>query len=273
MRYVINNGLELGQIDILNSQENVEHFFSTRKGGFSLGVNKGLNLGFNQIDEPSHVQMNRMALCKALDIQSNQLIVPKQTHSANVEIIYPTTLEEFNSGLNTFDTTDALVTNIPNIFIAVLTADCVPVLLFDPVEKVIAAVHAGWKGTAQGIVQNTVRMMSSHFNTDPMNIITAIGPSISSENYEVGEEVKNQYAEKFEDHSHLVFARHPLYTDKYFLDLWKANRHQLESIGVRYKNIEISNVCTYTDAGRYFSARRDKGKTGRQLSGIMLKKK
>lgn len=208
----------------------------------------------------SEFELNRLKLAKALGIGVNQLIFPNQTHSSSVVNLCGIP----NSPIND---TDALVTNQPGICLCVQTADCVPVLLYDPVHNVIAAVHAGWRGTVTLIVKEAIQEMFKQYLSSPPDIIAVIGPSIGPEKYEIGEEVMNAVMSTISYAGNSI-NKQP--TGKFHLNLWEANRQILIDCGVRSNNIEISGHCTFTGKDRFFSARRDGVETGRLVSGIML---
>ena len=266
MIYVVNNKLPVFQFANLGRFSELFHFSTTRVGGCSINNYSSLNLGFNSGDIPENVIENRIRLCGALEINPDQLIFPKQTHTATVKTI---TNDFFDLGEEAqkyfLNETDAVITNLKGVCVAVKTADCVPVLLFDSKRKVVAAVHAGWRGTIQNIVFVTIQKMIKEFGTDPSDLIAGIGPSISPEVYEVGEEVWKQFDTEF------YIASNPEKADKKLLDLWNANYQQLIKAGVPVKQIEVARTCTFSDPDRFFSARRDGIKTGRMGTGIMIK--
>ena len=206
---------------------------------------------------------NRKALGKLLVISPGQMVFPRQTHSNKVEVILEIPKKEIQDA-------DALVTNIPGICLCIQTADCVPILLFDPVKKVIAAVHAGWRGTVQKILFHTAQKMKSDFQCQPETILAVIGPSISQGNYEVGKEVINTAKTKLTDAEKFFLpGRQP---EKAYFDLWETNKAQLIEAGLKDSHIEISGLCSYHHASLFYSARREGPHTGRMASGIMLKK-
>jgi YfiH family protein len=149
---------------------------------------------------------------------------------------------------------DALVTNRPELAVAVRTADCYPILLADSRHRAVAAVHAGWRGTRARIIQMALKKMSVEFGSSPTDVHAAIGPGIGVCCYEVGEEVASQFG--FDSRTHL--------------DLVSENRKQLEASGVQPQNIEALGVCTFCDAERFFSYRREKEKAGRMTSYIRI---
>ena len=149
---------------------------------------------------------------------------------------------------------DALITNLPRLAISIRTADCYPILLADSRNRVVAAIHAGWRGTAAQIVRQTLERMQIEFGSQPEDVFAAIGPGIGACCYEVGDEVARQFGHTGQTH----------------LDLCSENRKQLEAAGVSPQNIEASGVCTFCDAERFFSYRREKEKAGRMTSYIRI---
>jgi YfiH family protein len=147
----------------------------------------------------------------------------------------------------------------------VSTADCIPVLLYDKRNLVVAAAHAGWRGTVGGIVQKTLTTMRQEYGTDMNDVLACIGPGISLESFEVGDEVYESFSKAGYDMNRIAKKY-----DKWHIDLWEANRIQLEEVGVKHANIETAGVCTYKEYHDFFSARRLGIKSGRILSGIML---
>ena len=192
-----------------------------------------------------------------------KFIVANQTHSANIHIVKESKELGWDSLETAIKDSDALITNQKNIMLTILTADCVPILLFDPIENVVAAVHAGWKGTEQKILFKTIKKMQELFNSNPQNILAGIAPSIGKCYYEVDWNVA-QYFEK-------VPNAYDKKKDKYMLDLPYINKEQLLEAGLKQENIEISNVCTACEVEKYFSYRKENGCSGRFMSMIGLK--
>jgi len=263
---VAKNKLPVFQFANLGRFSELVHFSTTRVGGCSTNNYSSLNLGFNSGDLPENVVENRIRLCGALEINPDRLIFPKQTHTANVKTVATSFFELATEAQKHFlNETDAVITNLNGVCVAIKTADCVPVLLYDPKRKMVAAIHAGWRGTIQNIVFVAIQKMVKEFGTDPEDLIAGIGPSISPEVYEVGEEVWKQFDPEF------YLALNPEKADKKLLDLWSANYQQLIKAGVPAENIEVARICTFSDPDRFFSARRDGIKTGRMATGIMIK--
>jgi YfiH family protein len=260
------NGLSLLQFANLNQFDGLFHFSTTRTGGCSIGKYSSLNLGYNSGDRRENVLDNRAVLCKAIEIETHNLIFPKQTHTATVKTIAREYFDLGEADRKLFlNESDAVITNLKGVCIAVKTADCVPVLLFDPRKEVVAAIHAGWRGTVQNIVKVTIKKMADEFGTNPADLRAGIGPSISPEVYEVGEEVWNQFDPM------LYCGAGDDKPEKRLLDLWNANFSQLTGAGIPSEQIESAKTCTLSNAGEFFSARRDGAQTGRMATGIMMK--
>lgn len=263
---VAKNELIVLQFDNLNRFPELLHFSSTRGGGCSSENYSSLNLGFNSGDFPENIIANRIKLCNTLEINPTHLVFPKQTHSATVKTINQGYFDLCEEDRKRFiNETDALIANQKGVCVAIKTADCVPVLLFDRKQKVIAAIHAGWRGTVQNIVSMTIHKMAEEFGTKSADLFVGIGPSISPMIYEVGEEVWNRFAPEFYEPTSLDKP------DKRLLDLWNANFHQLKMAGVPENQIETATICTFSNSDRFFSARRDGAKTGRMATGIMIR--
>jgi YfiH family protein len=202
-----------------------------------------------------------------LHISNENLIIPYQTHQTEIKVID----EHFfrltsNQKKKHLHGVDGLITQLSGVCIGITTFDCVPLLFFDPVQKVIAASHAGWRGTCARISAKTVQKLVEKFNSNPSDICVAIGPSISQKVYEVGKEVVESFANAGFDINEIVTVRN----NSFFLDLWKANHIQLQQSGISDQHIEIAGICTYTEHERFFSARRLGIQSGRMLSGIIL---
>ncbi len=206
-------------------------------------------------------EKNRKRLASLLGISENQLVFPRQTHTdqvAEIESIPETELKD----------TDAMITGQTGICLCVQTADCVPVLLFDPEKKAIAAIHSGWRGTVKNIAGKAAEKMKNSFSSNPGNIVAIIGPSISLEKYEVGSEVVEAVLKNI-PRAEKTLHKNP--SGKYHFNLWKANRQLLLAQGLKPENIHIQGECSFQNKDKYFSARRDGIETGRTVTGIVLK--
>ncbi len=204
---------------------------------------------------------NRKKLADIIETDASRLIFPRQTHTNCVREIY-------GAGDEEPEETDALITNKKGICLCVQTADCVPLLMFDPQNMAIAAVHAGWRGTVNNIAGIAVEKLKVSFGSSPSGILVAMGPSIGPDAYEVGDEVAEAVLKNVPNGK---VALHKSKIGKWHLNLWEANRQILLGCGIDGSNIEINGECTYQNSGKYFSARSQGIDTGRLVSGIMLK--
>ena len=255
--------------NLLNKYKEIAHFCTNRKGGTSVGNYASMNLSPFTGDDPENVKENHRILCDKLAIESDRLIIPFQTHDTEILKINESFINLSNEEkLDALYGIDALFTSLPNICIGVTTADCVPILFFDPVKHVIAVAHAGWRGTCDRIGDKTIHTLIDNYQCNPADIRVVIGPSISPEAYEIGEEVIDTFRNNGFNLSEIIIHRNK----SIYLDLWKTNKLSLESVGILSDHIEISGCCTFTDHERFFSARRLGIKSGRMLSGIMLKR-
>jgi YfiH family protein len=258
----IYDSLKLWHFINLSPFPTIKHFVSGRSGGVSEGEMGSLNLSFRAGDTPQHVQENRNRLAQTLGISPIQLFFPAQTHSVHVKRVEPDTPTD------SLTDTDALITNSPGLCICVMSADCVPVLLYDPVHKAVAAVHAGWRGTVGKILTATVKAMQSEFDSQPADIIAGIGPSICPEVYEVGGEVVEAAEQAFGRQTNLITNKNG--QGKGYFNLWEANRMQLLNLGVPASSIEVAGICTYQQSHDFFSARKSGNRAGRFAAGIMV---
>ena len=255
------SNLPLYQFESLAKCKELVHYVSGRAGGITPDPLGSLNLSFKVGDDASNVQENRKKLATSLGLSPEFLIFPDQTHSTNVKLI--------STGSEDLDNTDALITNTKGICISAMAADCVPVLLYDPVRKACAAIHSGWKGTVGKIVANTIGQMEKNFGSDPLSLVACIGPSICQDVYQVGPEVIREVKAVYGCGIDLI--KNVDENGKGYLNLWEANRMQLIAEGVLQKNIEVAGICTYSNSDKFFSARKSKNNTGRFAAGIMLK--
>lgn len=211
-----------------------------------------MNLSYNVGDDPASVEMNRKSFLSLFEISSNELAIPLQSHSENILKV---------DAPGEYENCDALITDAIRVALLITVADCVPILLFDPIQNAIGAVHAGWRGTAKAIVKRTVYEMQEKFKTDPENVLVFIGPSAGVCCYEVSEEVAVNFENKIV----------PYNSTKIFVDLKKENESQLKQLGVLASNIEISTHCTICEKQLFHSYRRDGKRAGRMMAVICLK--
>lgn len=168
---------------------------------------------------------------------------------------------------------DALITSVPGVAIGVLTADCLPILLFDPVKMVVAAIHAGWRGTIMDIAKSTVERMATEYGSSAKDIISSIGPHIGPCCYTVGEDVAKEFIKKFGANNSIIEEDTvgSIEAESARLSLAEANILELEDVGVRKENIEDTAICTMCNKDSFFSYRGDDGTTGRQINFIMIR--
>ena len=242
------------------------HFITTRSGGVSLPPYDSLNLGLHTADNPEYVHANRAALANTTGIPLKKFLYASQVHSGDVKIIDSKAIE--SGVLVQNPRTDATITALPGICLMVMVADCVPVLLFDPVKRVSAVIHAGWRGTVHQITSSTICSMVEHFGCDPADLLAGIGPSIGPCCYEVGEDVKDFVKHSFGTTEGYLIQKKQ--NSKPHFDLWYANHKQLTDQGVKPGNIETSELCTLCHPDLFFSSRASGGITGRFAVGICI---
>jgi purine-nucleoside/S-methyl-5'-thioadenosine phosphorylase / adenosine deaminase len=238
--------------------------FTTRNGGVSRAPYNSLNLGFNTDDQQYNVEGNRSNLSRAFGISPYQLLTVKQVHGTDLLII-----DEANPDLSHFldIECDAIITNQPGIMIGILVADCYPVILFDPVQGVAAAVHVGWRGAAGGILGRTLKALQVNFNSMIHNIQAAVGPGIGGHFYEVDRPVREAFRKGA---GQWDLCSREVGLGKWQLDLKQACLLQLVEAGLTEMQIDAADECTCCHKELFYSYRRDSGKTGRQLGFIML---
>ncbi len=204
-----------------------------------------------------------------LDSSLTQLVASEQVHGRKVHIVRK---EDMGRGSITLDTAipgvDGLMTNVPGIMLSSYYADCVPLFFLDPIKKVIALAHAGWKGTLQKIADITLNRMKQEFSSDPASCLAAIGPAIGPCCFRVDRAVLEKFVQSFDDLDHFCF---PEDEEKWFIDLPGLNEQQLIRSGILEEHITRSRLCTGCNNNTFFSYRKQNGQTGRQASFIMLK--
>ncbi|HHB94384.1 MAG TPA: peptidoglycan editing factor PgeF [Campylobacterales bacterium] len=238
----------------LSQESGCIHLVTTK----NIEYDYNFSLALHTNEEPKSILQNRDKIQQKFP--NMKFIVANQTHSDHISIITDVTSRGWDSIDSAIDDCDALISNQKGVILTILTADCVPILLFDTKQKIISAIHAGWRGTEQQIVIKTIKKMEQEFNSNPKDILAGIAPSIGRCCYEVDWGV----AQHFQEYDN-AFDR---VEDKYMLDLPHINRLQLIKVGVREKNIELSSICTACEVDNYFSYRKEKGCSGRFMSMI-----
>jgi YfiH family protein len=265
------------------------HGFSTRPGGYSRAYGGGaLNLGLTKDDSESAVERNRSAFLHELGVGNQRwpLVTLRQVHSDIIRCV--------DSPPETQSVGDGLITASPGLLLAIQTADCLPIILADPKHSAVGVFHAGWRGTLKRIVEKGVGQMRLHFGSRPRDLKAVIGPGIHGCCYTVGPEVRDKFESQF-TYAEKIFrvveesdpvrekypmlfltARAPGHSElpkKIFLDLVEANRKQLLAVGVPAKSIEASPLCTNCRTDLLFSYRAEKGKTGRMMGVVGIRRR
>jgi len=247
--------------------DQVTAFSTTRHGGVSKGNYASFNVNNYCGDDPKAIAQNKTSLCKLLDIQEDHLVMPHQVHGTAISQIGRTFFMMSEDARKTaLEGVDALMTNLPGVCIGVSTADCIPIIIFDAEHHAACVVHAGWRGTVQRITRAAIVAMITAYHSRPEDLKAVIGPGISLKNFEVGDEVYQQFSEASFPMEHIARQE-----EKWHIDLWEANRIQLHGAGLLPENILLSKICTFDDVEDYFSARRLGINSGRILTGIVIK--
>jgi polyphenol oxidase len=230
------------------------HGIFTRHGGVSQEPWASLNMGGNVGDEPSNVRHNHDLMYECLGLNGSRVCTVWQVHSADVIVA-----TEPNPEQRWLAQADSIVTDRLDTPLTMRFADCTPLLFFDPVQGVIGMAHAGWRGTVQGVGSKTVQTMVETYGCKPANIQAGIGPAISAERYQVGQEVVDAVQAYFGTTDGLIQINPD--TGSPHFDLWSANRLDLQRAGV--EQIEVAEICTSKHNDEFFSHRAEKGRTGR----------
>jgi YfiH family protein len=231
----------------------LNHAIFTRHGGISPEPWASLNVGGTVGDDPDRVRTNRIRSLKALNCDPSNVYDVWQVHGS--EVVYTDSPRDSNKP---YIKADAIITDRDKVTLFMRFADCVPILLYDSIRKVISLVHAGWKGTVDGVVTATVEAMVKNFQCNSKDILAGIGPSIGPHHYEIGEDVASLVGNAFGPESTgLLISTN----GKIYFDLWSANALLLARSGV--KEIEQSGICTACHLDDWYSHRAERGKTGR----------
>lgn len=235
--------------DIFTPFPNLIAAESTRHGGVSPAPYASLNLGKSTDDAPENVVENRRRFCQALGFEPGQLAWSRQVHGDLVR------RADAPGGAEGFD---ALVTAKPGVVLAVSVADCTPILVFDAKNQAVAAIHAGWRGTAAGIVEKTLAQMAAEYGTRAADCFAYVVTCVDECSFEVGEEVAAAFTNDFK--------RWDTARGKFFVDLKRANAAQLQAFGLPDAQVEISPYSTVLHNADYFSHRTERGLTGRMMA-------
>jgi len=250
------NGLPYFEIPEIAQLEWIRHGFLTRKGGSSPPPYDTLNLSENNGDRDEHVSKNRNLVAKTFEFDLNRLSLLDQVHQDQIFLVKEPPLT-----LRSLLEYDAQITNVSNVFLGILTADCVPIFVADQRKKAVAAIHAGRQGTALHITSKALRTMKEEFGCFPEDLLIALGPSIGFCCYEIDEKAFSPEWEPFSI---------PVGDGKWMVDLVRINIAQIEQEGIKEEQIFWIDLCTSCHLDLFFSNRKE-GKTGRQLSFIGIK--
>lgn len=263
--YTISKNREMLGFSSLKNNSNIFCFTTTRRGGCSKDKDfSSLNCSPYSGDSEVNIQSNWEVVESLLPTSPDFIVRPFQTHGDLVLDVTPDLLtQKF-----IMSKVDAVVTNIPHVLLTIFTADCVPIVFYDYRLNVIAVAHAGWRGTVTKIALKTLQVMCSKYHCSVDNIKVCIGPSISQEAFEVGNEVVYSFEEA--NFPMCDLAKINRETNKFHFNLWEANRWLLLEQGILEDNIEIANICTFNNNDLFFSARRLGIKSGRNCTGIMI---
>jgi hypothetical protein len=254
------------QLNYYDMGAGVVAFSSTRHGGCCKGNYAAFNINRYCGDDDKDIRTNREALCRLLNIADDRLIMPHQVHLTRVAKIDEAFMAlTATKRQDVLEGVDALMTNLSGVCIGVSTADCIPVLLYDPIHHASCAIHAGWRGTVQRIVVKAVEAMMQDYGTQPQQLVAQIGPGIHLDSFEVGDEVYEAFAQAGFDMESISKK-----CDKWHIDLPECNRLQLIATGLMPQSVKVSPVCTFQQATDYFSARRLGINSGRIFTAINI---
>jgi len=239
--------------NLLSESDDVQAWFTLKNSeyGFEGSNIPGLNFGFNTSETKELVAANRLTLLSHLRLDPEWVAYADQVHSNRIKVV---------AEGGTYPSTDGLITQIPTLTLGIQVADCTAILLWDSTNRVIGALHAGWRGAAGDIVPMGIEKMVEQ-GANPRNIKAFVSPCISLKNFEVGQEVAVQFPDEFVDYEHY---------QKPHLNLKSFLKHQLVEAGIPKEQIEVSDRCTIEEADDFYSYRREGEKSGRMLALIQM---
>ncbi len=249
----------MGDIEVIrpavfSDEDEIRAFFTLKNRSSSINKSKikGLNLGYNTNENPEVVTENRKILLNAFGINHAWIAFANQVHSTRVQVV---------STGGTYAKTDALITQVPEVALAIQVADCAALLIAEPFSRIIAAVHAGWRGAADDIVPNTIKKMKE-MGAEMSGAKAFISPCICKKHFEVGQKVTGKFPDAFIDYKNY---------EKPHINLKKFLNHQLIEEGMQAGNIEVHPGCTVNAKEQYYSYRREQEKSGRMMAVIEMK--
>lgn len=261
----------------------IRHCFTTREGGVSEGYLSSLNLRRGLYDPDENINENFRRIALFFGTSPDRIVCAQQTHTSNVRIVTEADAGKGVTRDRDYTDVDGLITDVPGLVLYTSHADCVPIYFYDPVRRVIALAHSGWKGTVARIGEVTIRKMKEIYGCRPEEIYAAIGPSICRDCYEVSEDVAEAMRECFSKDRNAAEKAGSEMTDtiseiltpgkypgKYQLDLWRACKRILLESGILPEHVTVTNLCTCENSQELFSHRATGGKRGNQGAFLMM---
>lgn len=272
VEYTISTGiLPMVESPLFQRETGLQHGFSTRKGGVSKEHLASLNLSFSVKDAKENVLENFRRIGERFGKTPEDFVLSKQSHETKVLKVGTKDRGKGITKDRDYEGIDALITDEKGIILSCFSADCVPILFYDPIHKAVGACHSGWRGTKGKILQNVVEKMRKHFSSNPAEILIAIGPSICKEQYVVSEDLALSFLEDYPDLGEDTASPiQRISKDKFQLDLWDLNRRIALDCGIKEEYISISGYCTMENPELFFSHRYSQGKRGLQGAFICL---
>ncbi len=272
VEYKISTGiLPMVESPLFQRETGLKHGFSTRKGGVSKEHLTSLNLSFSVEDAKENVLENFRRIGERFGKTPEDFVLSKQSHETKVLKVGTKDRGKGITKDRDYEGIDALITDEKEIILSCFSADCVPILFYDPIHKAVGACHSGWRGTKGKILQNVVEEMRKHFSSNPAEILVAIGPSICKEQYVVSEDLALSFLEDYPDLGEDTASPiQRISMDKFQLDLWDLNRRIALDCGIKEEHISISGYCTMENPELFFSHRYSQGKRGLQGAFICL---
>lgn len=272
VEYKISSGLlPMVESPLFQRETGIQHGFSTRKGGVSKEHLASLNLSFSVEDARENVLENFRRIGERFGKTPEDFVLSKQSHETKVLKVG---MKDRGKGITKerdYEGIDALITDEEGLILSCFSADCVPILFYDPIHKAVGACHSGWRGTKGKILRNVVEEMRKLFSSNPGDILIAIGPSISKEQYIVSEDLGLSFLEDYPDLGEDTASPiQRISKDKFQLDLWDLNRRIALNCGIKEEHISISGYCTMENPELFFSHRYSQGKRGLQGAFICL---
>ena len=272
VEYTISTGiLPMVESPLFQRETGLQHGFSTRKGGVSKEHLASLNLSFSVEDAKENVLENFRRIGERFGKTPEDFVLSKQSHETKVLKVGTKDRGKGITKDRDYEGIDALITDEKGLILSCFSADCVPILFYDPIHKAVGACHSGWRGTKGKILLNVVEEMRKHFSSNPADILIAIGPSICKEQYIVSEDLGLSFLEDYPDLGEDTASPiQRISKDKFQLDLWDLNRRIALNCGIKEEHISISGYCTMENPELFFSHRYSQGKRGLQGAFICL---